>query len=159
MRSTPLTKDLASCLHFYGLLPLSDIGKTLDRSCHPDRSRIKTGLKAYYKKTLQRGLTRFGKIRHFGNKLKRLWQFYEGLFRIGHFFLVVNGQILKTIKAIWSHWLDPGSIWLGQNTSNPMGHGTESILLILGIKCWLALKIGRCLCRSHLLHLAIQLPP
>ena len=72
------------------------------------------------------------------------------MFTNGHFFLVVNGQILKTIKAIWSHWLDPGSIWLGQNTSNPMGHGTESILLVLGIKYWLALKIGRCLCRSQL---------
>ena len=61
-------------------------------------------------------------------KLKGLGQFYEGLFSIwqncyllrqilnaiGQFFMVVNGQIMKTVKAIWSHWLAHRYYWLNR---------------------------------------------
>ena len=47
-------------------------------------------------------------------ELKCLWQLYEGLFSIwqimlptsanfGQYFMVLNGQIMKTVKVIWSH--------------------------------------------------------
>ena len=65
-------------------------------------------------------VTRFGEISSLWHKLKCLWQFYEGLIRfgkkcyrfwsilyiIGQFFMVVNGQIMKTVKALWSHCLN-----------------------------------------------------
>ena len=56
------------------------------------------------------------KFHHFGNISKKFWQFYEGLFNIwqnyeptkvkkytfGHIFVVVNGEILKNNRTIWS---------------------------------------------------------
>ena len=65
----------------------------------------------------RRQVTRFGEILPLWHKLKCLLEFYEGLFSIWQkllltsvnfvynwaLFKVVNEQIIKTIKAIWSH--------------------------------------------------------
>ena len=55
----------------------------------------------------------------FGKNCYLLWQFF---YTVGQFFMVVNGQIMKTIKAIWSHCFLPntlGSIFLvGGNDTN-----------------------------------------
>ena len=62
-------------------------------------------------------VVRFGEISPLWQTLKWLRQFNQGLFciwqkcyllwqilyTIGQFFMVVNGQIMKTTKAIWSH--------------------------------------------------------
>ena len=54
------------------------------------------------------------------HKLNCLWQFYEGLFDICQKLLLTsvnfvynwaifrgrNGHIMKTVEAIWSHWLE-----------------------------------------------------
>ena len=67
-------------------------------------------------------VTRFGKISPLWQKLNSLWQFNEGLFGIWQIllptsanfvynwanFVVVNGQIMNTLKATWSH-----CVWVG----------------------------------------------
>ena len=51
------------------------------------------------------------KFRHFGNFMmvyfvfdKNCYLLWQILYTIGQFFMVVNGQIMKPIKAIWSYW-------------------------------------------------------
>ena len=70
-------------------------------------------------------MTRFGEILPLGHKLKCLWHFYLCLFSIwqkllptlvnfctiGQFLkVVVIGQIMKTIKAIWLHCSGRGAM-------------------------------------------------
>ena len=65
-------------------------------------------------------VTRFGEIPPLWQICKNIWQFYDGLFvfvqnflptwvnfiyNLAIFMVVENGQMMKTIKAIWSHWL------------------------------------------------------
>ena len=70
-------------------------------------------------------VTRFGKISPLWQKLNSLWQFNEGLFGIWRIllptsanfvynwanFVVVNVQIMNTLKATWSHCVWVGALW------------------------------------------------
>ena len=65
--------------------------------------------------------TRFGKVLPHRQKIKTLWQFFEGLFCIWQkfestlailnavekIFIILNGPLLKNNLAIWSRWFRP----------------------------------------------------
>ena len=74
--------------------------------------------RAGYASSATASVTKSDEISPLWQKIKCLWQFlrvylvfgkncyllWQILYIIGQFFMVVNGQIMKIIKTIWSHW-------------------------------------------------------